>query len=129
MGILSRAMKNRKKEMQAALEEEATVAVHRPNYKSIINLDPELAHKLTAIAEERGIDIERLVHSRMIALVNAYDKGRILRLNDTMQYGQYKGLVVEEMIRADPRYTNWLASVSEIFVLDEEATDLLKELS
>lgn len=129
MGFLSRAMKDRKRDMIDALENEAAVKVHRPNYKSVITLDSELALKLQQIADERSIDVERLVHSRMLALVNAYERGKILSLNDTMQYGQYKGLLVEEMIRADPRYTGWLASVSEIFVLDEPATELLRSLS
>lgn len=125
MGMLSRAMKKRKEEMQATLEDTSTVTP----IETTISLDPELAQRLHDIAVLRGTTVDRLVHSRMVALVNAFERGKILTLQDTMQYGQYKGLLVEEMIRADPRYTGWLASVSEIFVLDEEATELLRELS
>lgn len=128
MGMMSKAMKKRKKEMD---EELARVVeeVKGLNIVYVVQLDSEVAEKLHAIAEERGTDVSRMVNSRMVALINAHERGRMLGLGDTMQYGQYKGLNVEDMIRTDPRYTCWLASVSEIFVLDPEATELLGSLS
>jgi len=130
MGMMSRAMKKRKKEMERELDDGTEVIART---KSVIagsvDFSDELAMKLHEIASVRGTTVEALVVAKMTALCNQYENQKILRLIDMMPYGQYRGLTVEDMIRADPRYVNWLASTSDIFVLDEGATNLLAELS
>lgn len=129
MGMMSRAMKQRKKEMERELETEFAQPTKTIVIDSIVEFELELAKKLTEIATIRGTTVKQLVIAKMTALCNQYENQKILRLFDTMPYGQYRGLLVEDIIRADPRYVNWLASESAIFVLDEEATQLLAELS
>lgn len=128
MGMMSRAMKKRKKEMDEELDRvvESTKGL---SVIYVVELEREIAEKLHTIANERGIDVKRLVNTRMATLVNAFERERILRLTDSMPYGQYKGINIEDMIRSDPRYVNYLVSVSDIFVLDVEATELLGSLS
>lgn len=130
MGMLSRAMKSRKKEMLDELEHEQNLqtTTQTPIIK-VVSLPDEVAQTLHEISQMRGIAVEQLVAVHMNAVANAYKKSKIIRLIDFMPYGKYQGALVEDMIRADPRYVNWLAGTSDIFVLDEEATQLLKELS
>lgn len=130
MGILSRAMKNRKKEMLNTLEEEAHLQSYIPTpVVKLVQLPDELAIRLAEMAQMRNTSVELIVTTRLTAVVNAFQNQKILRLEDEMPYGQYRGTLVEDMIRSDPRYVNWLASSSDIFVLDEASTALLKELS
>lgn len=130
MGLLSRALKDRKKAMLQELETEQILAErHSQDIKTVVAMPSELAITLHEMATMRGIDVEQLVITRLQAIANAYQFSKVLRLKDSMPYGQYKGVLVEDMIRADPRYVNYMASNSSIFVLDEEATELLKRLS
>lgn len=133
MGMLSKAMKKRKKQMETELGLDGSITADTPAKQVVIDasvvFDDSMAIKLHEIASLRGTTIQQLVTAKMTALVNQYENSRILRLEDSMPYGQYRGLNVEDMIRADPRYVNWLASESSVFVLDEEATKLLGELS
>lgn len=132
MGMLPRAQKKQKEKMQQTLGDEFMVHVE-PSQKITIqgsvNFPDSLALKLHEISQLRGISVENLVIAKMTALCNQYEKSKVLSLHHTMPYGQYQGLLVEEMIRADPRYVNWLASESDIFTLDDEALALLTELS
>lgn len=130
MGMLSRAMKSRKKEMLEELEAEQTLqSQSQLPITKVVSMPNDLANTLSEMSALRGISVEQLVITHMTAVSNAYKNSKILRLQDYMPYGKYRGVLVEDMIRSDPRYTNWLASTSNIFVLDEEATNLLKELS
>lgn len=130
MGMLSRAMKNRKKAMQEELElEERLQSSTAVAVTKVVSMPDELAVLLSEMAQMQGTTVETIVTTRMMAFANAYKNSKVLRLHDTMPYGQYRGVLIEDMIRTDPRYTNWLASTSDIFVLDEEATAVLKELS
>ena len=45
-----------------------------------------------------------------------------------MPYGQYAGMLIEEMIRADPRYVRFLVANSDTFQLDEAALALLERM-
>lgn len=130
MGMLSRAMKKRKDEMLKELDTEKEMSQQlQREVKKVITVPNDLAEVLSEMSSLRGIDVEQLVIVHMTSVVNAYKNSKIMRLTDTMPYGKYRGVLVEDVIRSDPRYTNWLASTSNIFVLDEEATELLKELS
>lgn len=130
MGMLSRAMKSRKKEMLDELENE-TALKSSTNLEviKVISLPNDLATTLAEMSAIRGIGVEQLIFTHMISICNAYQNQKVLNLNSVMPYGKYRGVLIEDMIRSDPRYVNWLASESEIFVLDEGTTQLLVSLS
>lgn len=95
----------------------------------LLTIPIELFDQLDEIAKDRNTTIDNLVKSRMMALVNMVQKGKELCLYDIMPIGQYKGMMVEDMIRADPRYVGWLVSVSDSFALDSECEDLVASLN
>lgn len=127
MGLMSRAQKRTKQDMIDQLEEQ--VAHLQTIHQNSIPINGDLYYGLEELAKSRGMELQAFVQTRLQAIYHAYVFQKTLTLQSYMPFGQYKGILVEDMIRADPRYTNWLASESSIFVLDEEATELLKELS
>lgn len=146
MGMMSRAMKTRKQKMLDELNPyddgedfNRSQAEFGRRLKEDLNgsktrvttvlIDTELWGKIRKVADERGIDPHQLVQIRMQAYITSLERGKVLSLSDPMPYGQYRGILIEDVIKVDPRYVSWLASTSDIFVLDEDATNLLVELS
>lgn len=130
MGMFSRAMRNQKERLLNSVNNPvaSTADISVQTLDDKVKLDYDLMHNLHEIAERNGTTVQKIIETRMWAYVNAYDKHKILGLNDPMPYGQYRGLLVEDMIRTDPRYVRYLASVSEIFVINDEAIALLESL-
>lgn len=94
-----------------------------------VTVEGRLLESLINISNDLNISVDQLVHIKLTAFINAYARGQSLGINDPMPYGQYRGLSVGEIIKVDTRYINWLVSNSDIFILDEEATQLLIERS
>lgn len=103
--------------------------VKEPETDNRVVIDPQLVESLERMAEERGISVPMLINVRLTAMVNAYNNFRTLGLDDSMPFGKYRGIRVEDMIRADARYVAWLYQESDIFELDDSARVLLEELS
>lgn len=49
-------------------------------------------------------------------------------LQDRMPFGQYKGLLVEDIIRADARYIRWLCGESDKFELSYQAQQFMDDM-
>lgn len=44
-----------------------------------------------------------------------------LSLHSVINFGQFKGRTIREIIEQDPRYVNWLIEEKKMFLLDNEA--------
>jgi hypothetical protein len=42
-----------------------------------------------------------------------------------MPFGKFQGMIVETIIRAEPKYVSWLIAESQNFRLDPDALELL----
>lgn len=122
MGMFSRASKKLEPK-RSMIEKALDITFDR------VVIDPAIVPSLERMAVERGISTTQLINVRLTAIVNAYNNHRTLNLQDPMPFGQYRGISVENMIRSDVRYVRWLFSESDIFDLDQEALDLIEELS
>lgn len=91
-------------------------------------LDLGLYAGLEAIAKMREIDTYKLIEMQLQKFVRAYERAQVLKPTDTMPYGQYKGYFVSDVIKADPRYINYLLANSSNFALDTESIDLMNRL-
>lgn len=112
-----------KKPKLAPIENPCAEIVYKPATPIII--DDDLVADLLQMANDRQIPVGRLINSRIRSLINSYKRHRVFGLSDTMPYGQYTGMNIEEMIRADPRYVHYMASNSDTFQLDDESLALL----
>lgn len=110
-------------------EKKSNSKLSTPSGQWNVELNPELVPSLERMAAERNITIDKLINIRLQAMVNAYDNQRTLGLTDQMPFGQYKHVVIEDLIKADGRYVRWLYATSEIFELDDEARVFLEENS
>lgn len=99
----------------------------KANVAPRLEIDPEVLGGLMHIAEERGVDVNVLINTKLRALVTSYERGRQLGLDDIMPMGQYSGSTIRAMIDTDPRYTSWLAAESDVFQLTPEAQKYLDE--
>lgn len=139
MGMLSRAMKQKrsKQDMLDELDEKSKtikdlqrdISFHEMAAAQCIKLPSDLIEGLKEMVAERGVELDIFLETRLRAIYHAYTFKKVFRLDTIMPYGRYKNMLVEHIIRSDPRYVSYLASESDIFILDEEATQLLKELS
>lgn len=93
-----------------------------------IILPQELLDKALPILEKRDLELSAFVAVHLQGLVTGAKANRPLALADEMPLGKYKGAVVEDIIRADPKYIAWLLGNAERFGMDTEATELLNEL-
>lgn len=90
-----------------------------------IQVSTEFYEKLSEIATSRGVGLEDLLR---IAIAGTVKIIRTLGLDDILEFGKYRGELVENVIRIDPRYMNWVVG-NTCYGLDEEAQDLLDEIS
>jgi hypothetical protein len=98
-------------------EEDATIHVRAP--KSVVD-------ELQAQLQERGASLQRYLRLHLISLRN---KANIVySLGSVIQFGKYRGVQVEEIIRCDPDYVSWLLGNVVKFSLAEDATTLLDDM-
>lgn len=106
MGMLSRALATKPK-------------------RKTITLDEGVYNALLEIGASRDVHIETIIDLQLLAFVRSYERGQILRPEDAMPYGQYKGSLIQDVIKVNPRYVAYLLSNSSNFRLSEEAIQLL----
>lgn len=109
MGMLSRALK-------------------REPTPEPLQVDGGILSAMQEIAELRGMDVNKLIEMQLRMYVNAFERCKIFGLDTIMPYGKYQNNRVEDIIRADPRYVNFLLSSPGSFQLDDECHALLEKL-
>lgn len=85
----------------------------------------EVAREFYAMCQSRGIEQERMFSVMVKAFAN---KTEVYGLQDTLKFGKYGGVNVEDLIRADPQYCRWAIQNTERFDLTDEAYELLEEI-
>lgn len=88
-------------------------------------LSEESQEKLAKMAAARGMSPDALLN---IALKNVEVRKRIISLTDKVPFGRYQGFTLEDMIRGDVRYANWMAGNATSCEFSEEAMALLNTL-
>lgn len=103
-------------------------AQSRKPQKVTVEIDEGIYESLKSIGVMRDIHPDTIIEMKLLAYIRAYERGQVFGPTDIMPYGQYKGYVIEEVIKVDPRYVCWLLTESAIFQLNEDAIDLLNSL-
>lgn len=93
-----------------------------------VPIDRGLFEALEAIGGMRDIHPHTIIAIQMTAYVRAFERSQVLMLRDIMPYGQYKGELVEDVIKVNPRYIQYLVANSNNFRLDTDAIELLESL-
>jgi hypothetical protein len=88
----------------------------------IVDVPFEVAQNFYNTAAERGITPSHFAEV-MIRSFTAIKT--IYSLTDTIKFGKYAGALVEDLIRADPKYCRWAYGNTDRFDLDDDAYDLL----
>lgn len=101
------------------------MALFDPTSTVKIKIDREIAEDFEALCEDRGLTSEQMFR----VMLRSFTRRKVFfTLQDELNFGKYNGLNVEEVIRADPRYVNWLLRESNWFRLAPGAQGLLEEL-
>jgi hypothetical protein len=87
-----------------------------------------LYESLQAIGDMRDVHPETIIRLHMMAYVRAYLRHQLFQAGDVMPYGQYKGALIEDVIKVNPRYIHYLIANSDTFKLDKDALELLETL-
>lgn len=119
MGMLSRAMR---KIAETTTDENFEVHTN-------LRMPVRMVRDLEVLASDRGISVDKLVQIHLDKLLAQAQGGRekLYNLQDVLDFGQYKGYRVEDIVRGDPRYMAWLSGTSEWFTLSAEAENLLED--
>jgi hypothetical protein len=91
----------------------------------IDKVDEDTYEGFNAMCDERGIARDRM----FAVMVKAFNKRpTVFDLSDELTFGKYRGLLLEDVIRADSRYIAWLLRESSWFQLAPHAELLLTEM-
>ena len=96
--------------------------------KISVEIDIGLYKALEAIGGMRDIHPLTLIELQLTGFVRSFERAAVLEPNDTMPYGKYKGFKMEDVIKGDARYINYLLSHSTNFKLGEKSMELLESL-
>lgn len=97
-----------------------------PNVLTITNVKDEIIERFQSLCDRRGVDPA----TQFETMVRSFDRGtQKYDLEMRLDFGKYSGMLVEDVVRTDPRYLNWLVNTSEWFRLSAGALDLLEEMS
>ena len=84
----------------------------------------EVYDRAFKVLAKRGTDFDTYLR----LMVMKCRDNPILELSDAMQFGQFKGETIENIILCEPRYMEWLLRTKDDFALSQEAMDLLSEI-
>jgi hypothetical protein len=91
----------------------------------IEDVDPEIVGRFAALCDRRGVTQGKMFET----MVRSFDRGSTTYTTDMrMDFGKYAGMLVEDVIRTDPRYMRWLVNTSEWFKLKHSALVLLESM-
>jgi hypothetical protein len=78
---------------------------------------------------DHNTSIDEIVALWLRATINNWERNKALKLSDKMPFGQYRGEMVERVIRAFPDYMRFLLGLPKPIKLAKEALDLLAKES
>jgi hypothetical protein len=92
---------------------------------TIYDVDPEILTRWQVMIQRKGIDPAK----QFEVMVRSFDRGPVkYGRHDVINFGKYSGMVIDDVLRADPRYMRWLVNTSEWFQLTGECIDILCDL-
>lgn len=92
-----------------------------------ISLETKLYNTLKVKFAERGTDLETFIRLQLRAVSKTT---LILKLKDDLPFGKYAGEKIEDIVRADPSYMNWVITTNKNpGQFHEEILELLEEIS
>lgn len=90
-----------------------------------ISLPKDLVDEVNGMLAPRGTDVQTYLRLQLRAFRRAKN---ILELADKMPFGKYQGEIIEDVVRADPGYVNWLLVNHDKVQFAPEVTALIEEL-
>jgi hypothetical protein len=93
--------------------------------KVTLKVESDVRDDFESLCVARGLEPEQMFR----VMLRSFTRRKVVfHLTDELNFGKYNGLVLEEVIRADPRYMNWLVNESQWFRLSDDAERLLYAL-
>lgn len=93
-----------------------------------INIPTDIYDQIIPICKERGLSLEEVIEVQLTKMANAAEKFKPIGLLDIMPFGQYKGNLVEILVRADPRYIKWVSETSETITFTDGVLTLMDSI-
>ena len=98
-----------------------------PDQGMFVDLDvgPGIIDQFYELCDRRNVDpgimFETMLRSfdRKPVMYNQYDR---------IDFGKYNGMIIEDVMRSDPRYMKWLVSTSTWFKLTGSALEILQNV-
>ena len=94
-------------------------------HKAVI-LPTDLVNEITKISGERGVSVAKFIETS-VAKIKPIKK--ILDIGDVVGFGRYSHLTIEQVIRCDESYADWLLHKCENRLFSQNCYDLFEELS
>lgn len=95
----------------------------------VVRLPPSLLGDLEPILAARELTIDKVIRLYLRSLVTTSKRTGAIGLADEMPIGKFKGEPLETVIRAEPKYVEWLLGKVETFRVTPDALDLIDELT
>ena len=88
----------------------------------IRDVDSDVVAEFEDLCRNRGLEQEQMFR----VMVRSFCRRKVtFDLHEELNFGKYNGLRLEEVIRADPQYINWLLEASSWFRISAAAERLL----
>lgn len=94
-----------------------------------IEIDDEIWPEVEKALGRRGMNFDRWLDTMLRSLINVTSKQQVLGLSDRLRFGKYYGVILEDVIRANPGYVMWCWDTIDGFSITEEAWDLLDDVT
>ena len=92
------------------------------------NIPNEIIKSAKQILAKRKSSLESYIKIQLYALVKIKDNS-ILHLNSKMPFGKFTGLTVEEIVKNDPNYMNWILNNQKTNRFDVTVIELVEQLT
>lgn len=90
------------------------------------HIPEDIMDALRSIAARKNVSVEQIIQMQLRAYVNAFERYRILGLDDVMPFGKYRGELIKDIIDIDARYINFLIQDSGYLRLDDNTLAYLQ---
>jgi hypothetical protein len=90
-----------------------------------VNIPTDVYNTIERLMKDRGSTVHKWIELQLIALSRSTG---LIRLKDKMPFGKYNGATVEDVVRCDPKYIEWLLTNSTTARFDFEVNELVAEV-